>query len=320
MLDLLIETNISLSKMNIKKLLLLILFFFSISFIAPKTSRAIDLQKILTSENSIVLKIQEGIEYFFAFKVENKVDVLEKQAEKRLVTAQNYAEDGNNEKVQNVLQNYLQIKEKQNNLLGKTNSGEVLGKVEESTIKQQETMEEIKTMVDEDGKQKVVKVQEQVVNQVAQRIVKVNGSEGQTKFFNKVEHVWAPGTGPGREAGTSFAPGTSGTGSGGVTIEGGGSQYAPGTSQGGKSGVVVEGGTIQFAPGTSGGGPAGSDIKNVEIKTGGGSDGGGKTVEGGNPGNTTGGNPTNSGNPVNTIDKGSVDPGGTVDSKNVIDP
>lgn len=228
--------------------MLLAVFLFSASLFVPKTSKAVDFQEILTSENSIVVKVQEGIEYFFAFKVENKVGVLEKHAEKRLVRAEGYAEEGNNEKVQNVIQNYLQIKERQNNLLGKANDGEVLGAVEERTIEQQKTMEGIKTKIDEDTKREVVQVQEKVVNQVAERIVETNGSEGATEFFQKVEHVWAPGTGPG-----------------------------------GESGVVIEGGTIQFAPGTSAGGSSGSDIQNVEVKSGGGA-GNGAPVEDSNPG------------------------------------
>src|SRR4030042_4555936 len=147
--------------MSIKKILLLVLFFFSISLFIPKTSKAIDLKEVLTSENSVITKIQEGIEYFFAFKVEKKVEVLEKQAEKRLVMAQGYAEKGNNERVQNLMQNYLQIKERQNDLLEKIDDGDVLGKVGERTIEQQKTMEEIKNKIDEDGKQNVVQVQEQ---------------------------------------------------------------------------------------------------------------------------------------------------------------
>jgi len=246
--------------MSIKRLLLLVLFFFSISFFIPRTSKAIDLREVLTSEDSIVVKIQEGIEYFFAFKVEKKVEVLEKQAEKRLVLAQGYADEGNNEKVQNLLQNYLQIKERQNNLLGKTDNGDILGSVEERTIEQQKTMEEIKTKIDEGEKGQVIEVQEKVVNQVAQRIIDVNGSEGATEFFQKVEHVWAPGTGPGGEAG-----------------------------------VVIEGGTMQFAPGTSAGGSGGANIQNVVIEGGGGSSGG-TTVEGGNqniaPGTSSGGEGT----------------------------
>lgn len=267
----------------------------------PKPTYAVSLPEALTSDNSIVVKIQEGVEYFFAFKFENKIQVLEKHAEKRLVMAGFQAENGNNERVRNLVQNYLQIKERQNNLLGKKTDGEVLGAVEERTIEQQKTMEELKTKIDSDTKDTVMDVQEKVVNQVAQRVIEVNGPIGQTEFFNKVEHVWAPGTGPGGKAG--------------VTIEGGTTQYAPGTSSGGTSGVVVEGGTIQFAPGTSAGGPSGSDIKNVEVKTGGTVNEAVPVPNGPNyaPG-TTGGSPGN------TIDSGGVDAGGKSGTTNTIDP
>ena len=245
--------------MSIKRLLLLVLFFFFISFFIPRTSKAVDFQGVLTSEDSIVVKIQEGIEYFFAFKIEKKVEVLEKHAEKRLVRAEGYAEEGNNEKVQNLLQNYLQIKEKQNNLLGETDDGNVLGAVTQRTIEQQKTIEVIKTKIDVEVKQQVIQVQEKVVNQVAQRVIDVDGSDGATEFFQKVENVWAPGTGPG-----------------------------------GESGVVIKGGTMQFAPGTSAGGESGADIQNVVVESGGGpGNSGTSVVEGGNqnaaPNNSSGG-------------------------------
>lgn len=156
--------------MNFKRVLFFTLLLLSLSLFIPKSSKAINLQKTLTSENSIFVKIQEGLEYFFAFKVENKVQVLEKHAEKRLVLAQENAESGNNERVQKLMQNYLQIKERQNNLLGKVDS-QVLGAVSERTIQQQKTMEELKTKISEQAKQEVIKVQEQVVNQVADAIL-----------------------------------------------------------------------------------------------------------------------------------------------------
>lgn len=257
--------------MNIKKILLLTLFFFSISFFTPITSVAVDSPKAKVSSDSFLTRVMEKIEYFFAFRIEKKIEVLEKQAENRLDKAQDFANDGSNkEKIQNQLQSYLDKKEEQNNLLGKTDGEVVLKNVEERTIKQQKTMEDIKTIVDDGMKQEVIQVQEKVVNQVAQRVIDVNGKEGQTEFFNKVGHVWAPGTSAGGEVGTSFAPGTSGTSNGGVAVKGGLIQFAPGTSAGGESGVKYEGGAgQQFAPGTSSGGSggnAGADIKNVEVK------------------------------------------------------
>jgi len=256
--------------MNIKSLLLL-LFFFSIVLFVPKTTRAFDLKQALTSEVPIVVKIQEGIEYFFAFRIGNKVTVLEKHAEKRLVMAQGYVEEGNNEKVQNLLQSYLQIKDRQNDLLDKDNDEGLLKEVENRTIEQQKTMEGIKGKIDVGEQGKIIQVQEQVVNQVAKRIIDVNGTEGQTEFLNEVLHVWAPGTGPGGgEAGVVyegggkliFAPGTgSGGGTSGVVIEGGQMMFAPGTSAGGSGGTtVVEGGSQNIDPGTTQGGTSGDTI------------------------------------------------------------
>jgi hypothetical protein len=200
----------------------------------PKIVRATDVSPKSILDNSIFLKIKESVQYFFAFGTDKKVTVLEKQAENRLDMAQDYADNGDQIEVQNSLQNYLQTKEKQDGLLDKIDDNGLLGSVQERTIDQQKTMEEIKTKVDGEVKNEIIQVQEQVVNQVAQRVIVTNGPEGQTEFFNKVEHVWAPGTGPG----------------------------------GGEAGVVYEGGAkIMFAPGTSAGGNGRSDIKTVEVKS-----------------------------------------------------
>jgi len=271
--------------MNIKRILLSILLLFLVGLFVPKTAQAFDLRDAFTSENSVITKIQEGFEYFFAFKVESKIAVLERQAEKRLVLAQSYLDEKNNQKLQSVMQDYLQIKERQNELLGKTTDEDVLGAVENKTIEQQKTMEEIKTKINEVGKQNVVKIQEQVVNQVAEKVVANNGTEGATEFLNKVEHVWAPGTGPG----------------------------------GGEAGVVYEGGgKLMFAPGTSAGsGNATSDIKTVEVKTGGVSNNE-APVNNSDPNWAPGTSQGGSGG--NTIDPGTVDSGNTPDSKTWIDP
>lgn len=230
--------------MKNKKVLLLVLFFLLINFFIPKVSFAANTPKI-----SFFTIIGERIEYIFAFKAEKKIEVLEKHAEKRLEVAQDLAKEGDGEGVKNQIQDYNDTKEKQDGLLAKIdNPSGMLGKVEERTIDQQKTMEEIKTnVVDQNVKNEIIQVQENVVNQVAKNIVEVNGKEGQTEFFQKVEQVWAPGTGPG-----------------------------------GTAGVVYEGGSkIMFAPGTSGGSPnATQDIKTVEVKTGGGGGGNdGKTIE-----------------------------------------
>jgi len=239
--------------MKINKILFLLLLVFSVSLIAPRSLKAIESSGVAVADTSFFGRIRERIEYFFAFSAQSKVEVLEKQAEKRLNEAQGNAESGNDQKASSKLQNYLQTKEKQTTVLKNMNdSDKVMEKVQERTIEQQKTMETIKTVTSHSVKQEVVQVQEQVVNQVAKEVVETNGAEGKNEFFEKVEHVWAPGTGPG--------------GSAGVVIVGGSMKFAPGTEGGGESGVVIEGGSAKFAPGTSGGGNSGADIKHVEIK------------------------------------------------------
>ncbi len=292
--------------MSIKKILIFLAFFSFVGLFFPKSSRAIDLREALKSENSIIVKIKEGVEYFFAFKVENKVAALEKHAERRLVTAQDYAEEGNNERVQNLLQNYLQIKERQNNLLGRTSGEGVLEKVAERTIEQQKTMEEIKSKINEDGKQNIIQAQEKVVNQVAKQVVEANGPEGATEFLNQAAHVWAPGTGPGGEAGVVYA-------GGGKLI------YAPGTGPGGQGGVVIEGGEMKFATGASMDAP-GADVKTHEVKTGGVSNDVAPVNDSGPnwaPGTTQGGT---GGDTINAGDGGGLAPGTTLEGKNELAP
>lgn len=238
--------------MKIKKLLVVLLFLF-VGLIVPRVTQAFDIREVFTSGDSVVVKIRERIEYFFANNLGKKVEVLERQADRRLETARNKVESGDDKNVPNLLQNYLQIKDRQNDLLDDVDE-EVIGKVEERTLGQQMIMEGMKDKIDEGTTREMIQVQEQVVNQVAQRVVEVNGKEGQTEFFEKVENVWAPGTGPGGPA-----PG--------VVYEGGARIiFAPGTSAGGESGVTYEGGAgQQYAPGTSAGGSGGADIKNVEV-------------------------------------------------------
>jgi len=266
--------------MNFKKFSLVALFLLILILFVPKISLAVDVNDIQPPKVSIIVRIQEGIKYFFTFKIENKVNVLEENADKRLTWAKNYAESGNDQGVQGMIQSYLQIKEKQDGLLGKVD-GQVLGTVAENTIEQQKVMEEIKVKTSDEVDNWIIDVQEGVVNQVAERIVVTNGAEGQTEFFNKVEHVWAPGTEP--KDGKPSA-----------------------------SGVVIEGGTMQFAPGTSGGGPATSDIKTREVKTGGVSND--VPVNGGLAPVTT------ENKPVNTIDPGGVNTSGMEGTTNIIDP
>lgn len=243
------------------------LFLLLTVLIIPKQAGAVDLSEVVNAGSGILVRVQETFEYVFAFGAEKKIEVLDKQADRRLLRAQTYAEDGDGQRVENMISNYGEIKNKQDELMNKIDDEGVMNQVQEKVIEQQKTMEEIKNWVVDPGtKEQMIQVQEQVVNQVAKNIVEVNGTEGATEFVNEVAHVWAPGTGPGGEMG--------------IVYEGGGKLiYAPGTGPGGgESGVVIVGGEMKFAPGTSEGGSGGADIQNVVIE-GGGGQGQGQQVE-----------------------------------------
>lgn len=214
--------------------------FLLISLVTPVISHAAETEPVAT-QPSFFSRIQESIAYFFTFGTEQKIEKLDTLAEKRLNLAQDMTEQDTDANIQEPLQNYLELKDKQNNLLKKIDNNQVLNQVQERTIAQQQVMEQLKNRIDVNGKEGVMQVQEQVVNQVAERIIEKNGTEGTTEFFQKVEHVWAPGTAP-----------------------------KAGESANGNAGVVIEGGTMQFAPGTEGTGTAGPDIQTTVIKSDGG--------------------------------------------------
>jgi phosphoglycolate phosphatase-like HAD superfamily hydrolase len=217
--------------MNTKKVLFLFVLIFSFMLLNPVSSFAFDLQGSLISNDSVIVRIVEEIEYFLAFTPDRKVEVLEKHAERKLELAKKYANEGEQEKVQNMVGRYRQIRERVNKVVGKNIDANVLGTVKQRVLNQQTTMEEIKNMVEINVKNEIIEVQEKVVNDVAKHIVEVNGVEEQTEFFEEVEVVWAPGTGPG-----------------------------------GEGRIVVEGGEMMFAPGTDKTSPSGADIQDVVVK------------------------------------------------------
>ncbi len=222
--------------MNIRRIILSLFVLLLIPLCKPNPSYAAGFEDFLTSSDSFLVKIVEGIEYAFTFGAEKRIGVLEKHAERKLELAKQYATEGDEEKVQNMLQRYERIRKRLGKIVQNNLTGDILGEVEERIIIQQETIEEIKGMVGTTVKNEIVTMQENVVNEVAEWVVDVNGTEGQTEFFQKVEVVWAPGTEP--EDGLSH-----------------------------EATVVIEGGEMKFATGTENTGPSEPDIQNVVIET-----------------------------------------------------
>src|SRR3989344_8529321 len=117
----------------------LVLFAFVFS---PQPAHAATLNDLFTSPDSFLVKIQERIESFFAFRTEQKITVLERQAERRLTSAENLTKTKDVDKVPSLIKSYETLKEEQGNLI-KAASITVPTEVKEQTVKQQARIEDI---------------------------------------------------------------------------------------------------------------------------------------------------------------------------------
>jgi len=209
------------------KTIVLLGFLLFTFFISPGKAEAFSFSDFLNSSSSFMTKVKEGIEYTFAFTVSKKVQVLEKQATKRLEEAKNEAQKGENKKVENSVKTYEKIKDQQSLLIDQVDKV-VVEEVKTQTINQQKTLKEIVVFAPNNN-QVIEEVHNTVVENVKNVIEYKEGTTAGTAFEDKATHTYAPGTGPGE---------------GGIKYEGGeGQQWAPGTSgSGGTSGHTYEGG------------------------------------------------------------------------------
>src|SRR3989304_6196434 len=94
-----------------------LIFALFVLMFSPQQAHATTLNNIFFSPDSFIVKIQERIEYFFAFNTEKKIAVLEKQAERRLTQAENLAKTKNVDKISSLIKSYETLKETQGNLI-----------------------------------------------------------------------------------------------------------------------------------------------------------------------------------------------------------
>lgn len=158
----------------------------------PKPALAAPLDDIFSSPDSFIVKIQERIEYFFAFNTERKVVVLEKQAERRLAFAQKWAKEGDDTKTAALIESYEGVKKKESLLL-KDAPASVMKPVKEKIIEEQKTIEEIKDDVGDKAKDSIEDTQKTVIGD-AIGMVKAKEGEGKaTEFAVKIADFVAPG-------------------------------------------------------------------------------------------------------------------------------
>jgi hypothetical protein len=256
--------------MNIMKRFVFILalfFFIGLSLIVPHSAKAFSFQQTFKPVTSLLITVRENIQYVFAFTPTSKVKVLESQAQRRLANAQNEPESATDS-----IRQYQDIKSRQNQLLGKVDNN-TLNQIQIDTVSEQQTLAKIGNTDPTIGT--VIKtVNTNVVNGV-KNIVTLKEGTTAGEAFDKAATI-------------TYAPGTSGQGTGGLIIVGDGQNFAPGTSGTGTGGTTIQGGGSQFAPGTSGGtGTGGTTVEgnNPSVVGGSGESGtGGNTVSGSNPG------------------------------------
>ena len=207
-----------------KFLKLLTFSFVLFAFLSfPSQAHAAPLGNIFTSPDSFIVKIQERIEYFFAFTTDRKIIVLEKQAERRLTQAENLIKTKDVNKISSLIKSYETLKETQGNLI-KAASTAVPAEVKEHTVQQQARIEGIKKDLPESTKEIIENSQKTVIKTVIDNLQDENSGTIEneaTEFAEEVKNVLDPGS-------NIFAPGTNEVAPGTLNVAPGASEVAPG--------------------------------------------------------------------------------------------
>ena len=200
-----------------------IIFALFVIMSSPKLTLAAPLGDIFSSQDSLFVRIQERIEYFFAFNIQQKVIVLEKQAERRLTRAENLVKTKDVGQALSLIKSYEILKEKQGDLIGGA-PATVLDKAKEQTIKQQARIEDMKEDMPEEAKELIEDGQKTVIKTMIDTIddsgTKENKDEA-TEFAEEIKNVIDPGS-------NIFVPGTNEVAPGTLEVAPGTSEVAPG--------------------------------------------------------------------------------------------
>lgn len=167
---------------------------------SPKPAHAATLDDIFSSPGSLIVRIQERIEYFFAFKTEQKVAVLDRQAERRLLQAENLVKTKNIDQALPLIKSYQALKERQSDLIKTLPTIDLVG-TKEQTIRQQARIEDIKKSTPDEADEIIEESQRTVVKTMVDNIKMEEDEEKVTEFADEVKNVLDPGT-------NIFVPGT----------------------------------------------------------------------------------------------------------------
>ena len=214
------------------KFSIFIIFVIFVIIFSPRQTLAFSLNDIFSSPDSLIVRIQERIEYFFAFSTEQKVIILEKQAERRLTQAEKLAKINGVDQTLSLIKSYETLKKTQGDLI-KAASITVPAEVKEQTVQQQARIENMKEDLPESTKEIVENSQKTVIKTVIDNLQDENSGTIEneaTEFAEEVKNVLDPGS-------NIFAPGTNEVIPGTLEVAPGGSEIAPGSLE------VAPGGT-----------------------------------------------------------------------------
>ena len=177
----------------------------------------------------------------FTFRTSSKIKTLDRYATERVNNIQTVYTAKNFDQIGGYVGKYADLKSSELSLIeSKKITGELLETAKITTIEQQKTLSIVRDgLNDENIKQNITKVQEDIVNKSRSVITNVENAEIANKFVDGVVTVWEDPQGLKGEANNTTAGGATHT-------------YAAGTSAGGINGVVVDGGQAKVVQGSNG--------------------------------------------------------------------
>ena len=208
------------------RILCFIFFSFLLFILFTKQASAITFDQIKEATTVSFTQVLEKIELAFTFKEESRIKVLGKHAERRVNRAEESFDNGDNEKAQNYLDEYVQIKEEISVKLDQVDE-KIVDDFKDRTIVENKKIEEFKNDLSETSRVVVEKTQTEVLEKTWEVVGEIQGEKAAENF---VKTIYAPGTGPGGESK--------------VIIEGGELKLAPGTGSVGESKVIE--GTVEI--------------------------------------------------------------------------
>lgn len=168
---------------------LLILFIpiltLILTLVFPSKAYAMTVGEIFTSPESILVRVQERIEYALTFNIDRKILVLEKHAKRRLDYAGKRAKEGDDTQTAVLVKSYEGTKKKENLLL-KDAPVSVMELFKERVTEEQKTIEEIKDDVGDEVKNSIENTQKTIISDAIETVKTKEGEGKATEFAAKI--------------------------------------------------------------------------------------------------------------------------------------